>query len=120
MGTTTHHRKIRQRVTNEQKSQGIAPGYYSIAEQPMDLFKCPSTERCPGGRPGECAPGLQGAAGPFPTKKISKQPPQFAPNVWNIMEYVLHLPYKSMVRMVGISIFHTYRAFGPDLLAVFS
>jgi len=38
----------------------IAPGYYSTAEQPMDLFKCPSTDRCPGGRPGECAPGLQG------------------------------------------------------------
>ena len=42
-------------------AEGIAPGYYSIAEQPMDLFKCPNTERCPGGLPGECAPGLQGA-----------------------------------------------------------
>ena len=49
----------------------------------MDLFKCPSTERCPGGRPGECAPGLQGAAEAVsPTKKNSKQPPGYAPNVW--------------------------------------
>lgn len=89
----------------------------------MDLFKCPSTERCPGGRPGECAPGLQGAAAEAEAEAVS--PKTTTPScaecmekTWN-MYYICHI-YKSMVKMVVISILNTYRAFGHDLLAVFS
>ena len=115
---------IRQTVTNEQKSlKALLLGIIALLSILWISSNVPARSVVPVVVQGNVHQGFKVRPRPRPRPFPPKQPPQFAPNVWKIMESVLHLIYKyykSMVKMVVISIFHTYRAFGHDLLAVFS
>eukprot|EP00439_Symbiodinium_sp_Y106_P051899 s2250_g6.t3 len=46
----------------EQFVPKLLENFYSQAEDPLAVFRCMGDLRCPGGRPGSCAGGLQGTA----------------------------------------------------------